>query len=215
MSSAVTLATFIFDADTRSFTKNLKGCPRILESYVSDRRLETVQSWTKGIALRDLLTTTAAWHDEHTQDATHWALLKSVPVSLQKVDDIRTKKHDSFRAWCAWQDVRVFSENDCQCPHHQLTAFCKHCAAAIAYNKKMSMPPESVISAVGWNRKLLAFTRIPRSQPQLHPTTNAFVTVLAAGVVAERVNAKALVLYNLEWNRTVKRSSLDYYPGNG
>ena len=108
----------------------------------------------------------------------------------------------------------MFSEKDCQCPHHQLTAFCKHWAAAIAYNKKMSMPPESVISAVGWTRKLLAFTRIPRSHVQLHPTTNTFVTVLAAGVVADSADAKARkhAISSVVRRPSVKRSARSPSP---
>lgn len=165
MTCGTTLARFIFDTDTKTSRLNSQGIPRQLESYYIDRRAEKLLSWTRGLALVPLILSTASFDHE---GVTHWATLKGeLPITAAEAQARQLASGDSFVAWMAWQDVRVFSVNSCTCPWHQNTAFCKHVAAARAATEGLRIPPTDVIGPRAWIKKLNAFL-VQRPHASVH-----------------------------------------------
>ena len=147
------MCRFICDADTRTAFKNTEGIPRCLESYYIEKRKELLLDWTSGLRLAPLLETTFAI----TQDGviTKWVLIDELPTTYAEVVNISSARQTSWVAWKRFQSLRVFGTSWCECPRHQQSDFCKHCAAAQAYLGCMSAPPKEVISALDWNKKVI------------------------------------------------------------
>ena len=178
------LAHFVFDTDTKTSRLNRHGIPRQLESYYIDRRAETLLSWTRGLALVAIVHSTL--HFEH-DGVTHWATHKGGhPISCAKAQELQHAAGDSFAAWLAWQDVRVFTCNACTCPWHQKTAFCKHVAAARAVTEGARAPPSEVISSREWSHKVFDVLRVHRLPSHVAPSSLHVVAHLAGQMMVAR-----------------------------
>ena len=189
-SSCVTLSRFLLNVDTKSFKSMPDGSPRILAAYFIDRRAEKLLSWTGGIALRDLLVATAAFQVDGKPK--YWVLYQERPVTFGEVERAHAASTESYAGWERWQEFRFFSCDMCTCPQQQLTDFCKHRAAAIAFQNGLFAPPSEVVSLRQWVRKLSAFRRVSNPIENMVPTIQSGVPPLARGIIDNRRAAGVL-----------------------
>ena len=174
----------MLDTDTKTSRTNRHGIPRQLESYYIDRRAETLLSWTRGLALVAVVHSTLSFVHH---GLTHWATHKGGhPITCAKATELQHAAGDSFAAWLAWQDVRVFSCHACTCPWHQKTAFCKHVAAARAVTEGARAPPTEVISSREWSHKVFDILRVHRLPSHFAPSSLHGVAHVAGRMIEDR-----------------------------